>query len=221
MQKNNMEKWYERYESQRWYKNTFLVNNFRQISRATKGDREWNNIEDSGCNFVCLSMIIGINPAYLSSKLKELRFFERDDSLKSKKLNGDYTHLVWDRNKPDKKDKIVSLKKVYHPRRGIIDLSIQFIGIKKTNKIDCAKRLIAENKEKGYHIICGYDDHSRLVAGKSNGKYFLWDPDLNDTDLQKNIRGQYTLEWFYKLYSNKKEFANKEAEYLIYSVIFK
>ena len=221
MQKNNMEKWYERYESQCWYKNTFLVNNFRQISRATKGDREWNNIEDSGCHFVCLSMIIGINPAYLSSKMKELKFFKPDYSLKSKKLNGRSTHLVWDQNKPDIKDKEVKLKKVYHPKRGIIDLSIQFIGIKKTNNIDCAKSLIEDNKKYGYHIICGYDDHSRLVAGKSKGKYFLWDPDLSDTDLQKNIRGQYTLERFYKEYSNKKEFANKEAEYLIYSVIFK
>jgi len=87
--------WYKQYECQCWYKNTFLVNNFSQISKVNSNDREWNNIEDYGCNFVCLSMIVGINPAYLSSKLKDLKFFRVDRSLKSKKLNSrDNSFLV-------------------------------------------------------------------------------------------------------------------------------
>ena len=90
-----METWYDNYESQCWYENTFLVNEFSQISRANEGNREWNNIEGSGCHFVCLSMIVGINPAYLSSELSKLKFFRADRSLKSTKLNGDPGYLVW------------------------------------------------------------------------------------------------------------------------------
>ena len=98
-----MKNWYERYESQCWYENTFLVNDFRQIARVIEKDREWNNIKDSGCNFTCIAMILGINPAQLASEIRKQdpSFFQADRTLKTKKLNGDGGFLVWDKNAPN------------------------------------------------------------------------------------------------------------------------
>ena len=105
-----MKVWYNKYESQCWYSNTFLVNEFQQISRAIKGDKEWNNVMGSGCNFTCLAMMMGVNPAYLASELKKKKFFKPDRSIRSKKLNGEYGFLVWDKNEPYKNKKISLLK---------------------------------------------------------------------------------------------------------------
>ena len=62
-----MEKWYDQYWAQNWYKNTYLVNKAEQITQAVNPPCEWNNIHDSGCNFTCLAMIVGVDPAYLTS----------------------------------------------------------------------------------------------------------------------------------------------------------
>ena len=216
-----MNTWYKKYESQCWYKNTFLVNKFTQISKVDKRNGEWNNIYGSGCHFVCLSMIIGINPAYLSSELKKLNFFSSDRSLKSKNLKGNKTFLVWDKNEPHNKYKDVTIPNVLHSELGLVDVSINFIEIIKTNSISDANKLIKENRSKGNHIICGYEDHSRLVAGTNNSRYFLWDPDLDETDITKNINGKYSLEWFYEIYKNEKDYSKKIAEYWVYSVKYK
>jgi len=216
-----METWYRNYESQCWYKNTFLVNKASQISQAVKNEREWNNIYGSGCHFVCLSTIIGINPAYLASELKELKFFGYDRSIKSKNLKDKKTFLVWDRNEPHNKYKSIKISNIFHPEHGVVDITIRFIEIIKTDKIEEANILIKNHKLKGNHIICGYQDHSRLVAGINKNKYFLWDPDINETDVTKNISGQYDLEWFYSAYKNVNEFSEQIAEYWVYSVNFK
>ena len=213
-----MNVWYQAYESQCWYKNTFLVNSFDQISKVCKRNGEWNNVEGSGCHFVCLSMIAGINPARLSSALKELQFFKPDRSLRSKKLNGNGSFLVWDQNEPHETYKEITIKNVFLSAGRVVDISIEFIEIVKTNEIAEANKLIETHRSKGNHIICGHNDHSRLVAGMNDGKYYLWDPDLTDTNIEDNINGKYDLPWFYELYAKKKQFVNELAEYWIYSV---
>jgi len=213
--------WYDKYESQCWYKNTFLVKNPSQISQATSGDREWNNIEGSGCNFVCLSMIIGINPAHIASYLKDTNgYFGIDKSLASKNLKGESTHLVWDRNKPSFKGDEITIKEIHHPEKGITNVTVKLEIIEMESDIVKARELITKHKSDGKHIICGYDDHSRLVAGTKSGEYYLWDPDLESTKLDDNINGEHSLDWFYSMYASEKKYANKSAEYWVYSVTF-
>ena len=75
----------------------------------------------------------------------------------------------------------------------------------------------------GHHIICGFEDHSYLIAGENNDKYFLWDPDLSGTtEIDKNMNGEYDLHWFYG-HEDYEEYINnnKEAQYWIYSVKIK
>jgi len=144
--------------------------------------------------------------------------FKSDRTLISKNLEGNKTFLVWDKNEPHEKYKEIKISNIFHPEHGIVDISIKFIEIVKTNNIKEANELIKKHKSKSNHIICGYNDHSRLVAGINENKYFLWDPDSDETDPIKNTTGKYNLEWFYSLYKNKKEFSKQMAEYWIYSV---
>src|SRR4051812_43721821 len=99
-----MPRWYDRYESQCWYKNTFLVNKPTEIARATGGFREWNNVYGSGCNFVCISIMLGLNPAYLASLLATQRFFKPDRWTAARLLacaaQGRRAYLVWDDTRP-------------------------------------------------------------------------------------------------------------------------
>ena len=215
-----MKNWYERYESQCWYENTFLVNDFRQIARVIEKDREWNNIKDSGCNFTCIAMILGINPAQLASEIRKQdpSFFQADRTLKTKKLNGDGGFLVWDKNAPNEQHSKLSLSNIIHPTKGKTDLNLRFVKIEKTSDIEQAKDIIKNAKKNGLEIICGYDDHSRLVAGEKAGTYFLWDPDTIETDWQKNINGEYTIEWFFHEYNKLDEYKNKKAEFWHYSL---
>jgi len=168
-------------------------------------------------------MIIGINPGYLATTLKNLKFFRADPDprLRARKLNGETGYLVWDQNCPCKKYPLISIKNINHPLKGMVNIKIKFLKIEEEKSVEQAALLIKGNRKQGYHIICGYDDHSRLVAGVKNGHYFLWDPDLTKTDISKNISGEYSLDWFYDLYKNDKEYRNKAAEYWIYSVDMK
>lgn len=214
-----MDIWYDSFQSQCWYKNTFLINSPKQISRVNKGDREWNNIEGSGCHFVCLSMILGMNPAYLASKLAELNFFKIDRSLPSTKLDLTPSYLVWDKNEPYKNTPSITIDNVFYSNKNkLCDITINFLDIIETNNIQEANEIIKNHRLKGNHIICGYSDHSRLVSGVKNKKYFLWDPDLTETNIADNISGTYDLNWFYNLYSTQKEYTNRKAEYWIYSI---
>ena len=115
--------WYDEtsYQSQNWYSSTFLVHHFKDISRATGSNKEWNNIKDSGCHFTCISMILGINPAYLASILRSSRkhYFLSDKTIPSKKINSDEdTHLVWDKNRPSEVDEKIIANNVYIPKKG-------------------------------------------------------------------------------------------------------
>ena len=165
-------------------------------------------------------MILGVNSAYLSSVLMEERdYFGEDKTLKSKGINNNSTFLVWDKNKPNKHLKEISLKGIHHPTKGITDVTIKFEEIKLENDIVKAKDLIAKHKSDEKHIICGHEDHSRLVTGTNKGEYFLWDPDLDNTEIEKNLGGHYSLEWFYDEYSLD-AYKDKKAEYWVYSVEF-
>lgn len=217
-----MEKWYK-YESQCWYRNTFLVNRPSEISFATTQDNTgWNNIYDAGCHFVCLAMIIGINPAYLASTLGENKnHFKEDDGIDSLFLNGTEGLLIWDQNKPDKKNQELILKSMQHPEYGFTDINIKLIDKKYTNDEKLASDIIRSARSKSRHVICGYDDHSRLVAGINSNKFFLWDPDTStfpkNKGLKKHLNGDYDLEKFYLEYERSIE-KEEVAEYLIYSV---
>src|SRR5438046_2615186 len=81
-----MTQWYHHYESQCWYTNTFLVNEFFQIGRARTRLGEWNNIHGCGCNFVCIAMMLGLNPAYLASLLGRQGFFREDRTIPARRL---------------------------------------------------------------------------------------------------------------------------------------
>lgn len=159
-------------------------------------------------------MIIGINPAYLASKLGELEFFEKGSG-----------RVVWDRNKP-KKSEYLKISNVFLAPHSILDVVVTFEESKYTDNINKASEHIEKYHSQGKHIICGYSDHSRLVAGTNNGEYFLYDPDLDlgSTDLIDNLHGKYTLEWFYEEYKkaeNKEERYKRGAQYNIYSVVKK
>src|SRR5947208_1734888 len=117
-----MPNWYRQYESQCWYTNTFLVNHVREIARAWNGYREWNNINESGCNFVCLAMMLELNPAYFASLLAAHKFFRRDKQCAARALiNGErrrHVHLVWDANRPYPPGETLAVRRFWHPRRG-------------------------------------------------------------------------------------------------------
>jgi len=225
-----LEKWYENYESQCWYNNTYLIKEASNISYATiDGKKCWNNINDSGCHFVCLAMIIGINPAYLSSALGENKnYFKEDTTIDSLYINGTEGSLIWDQNKPDKENPEIELKNIFHPKYGLTDVVIKCIDIKKTNNENKANSIINTAHSNDMHVICGYEDHSRLVAGINCYKYFLWDPDTSsfpdNKGLKNHLNGEYNLEKFYSEYEGwiekekHKEEIGIEAEYWIYSV---
>lgn len=70
------------FESQCWYKNTYLVSQTNYICES-------NSVYNSGCHFTCIAMMFGITPAYLSSLLSVCNYFTIDG-------NG----LMWDQNRP-------------------------------------------------------------------------------------------------------------------------
>jgi len=215
------EYWYARYESQCWYKNTFLVDEFDQISKVKKED-DWNNIEGSGCHFVCLAMILEVNPAYLASKLKDKGYFSEDAGINAINLKGEECKLVWDRNKPFEEGKKGELKidDVYIQGEGMVSFTIRLKVIEKPASREHAIKIIKKHKNNGDHIIFGYSDHSRLIAGKGDDDFLVWDPDTSPsaTSEENNIKGKLTLNWFYSEYSNNRIFKDETPEYWVYSV---
>jgi hypothetical protein len=224
-----MRKWYDQYESQCWYTNSFLVNKFAQIAKAQTELREWNNINDSGCNFVCLSMMLGLNPAYLASLLAAQGFFREDRITlarsiepKGKKHTGKPTFLVWDDNRPYPPGESMSIVRFWHPRRGRTSCRLTLLEIKRAADVKEANGVIAQARRAGLHVICGYDDHSHLVAGSTDGQYFLWDPVGDESHwhfkltVEANVGGRYLLKRFFDVRGRQKEFKNEEAQFWIY-----
>ncbi|MEA3428399.1 MAG: hypothetical protein U9Q84_04115 [Thermodesulfobacteriota bacterium] len=192
-----MERWYQEYYSQNWYKNTFLVRRPEQIGQAINSDEiEWNNIHDSGCNFTCLAMIIGVDPARLSSELSSYsyHFFFADSELRAQYLIGKKGGLVWDQNEPYKKVPKVVIKNFWHTKLGRrTKITISFKGEIKTKDVTEGKRFIVAARKDGLHVICGPDNHSHLVAGKIDNEFYIWDPDDSEKPVEKYLKGQVRL----------------------------
>lgn len=193
--RHRMHTWYREYWGQTWYKNTFLVREPRQIGQARGGEREWNNIHGSGCNFTCLAMIAGIDPARLASELSyQKRFFSADRTLTSRYVSGKVAGLVWDQNKPHERLQCVTLENVWHNhymRRVSIELC--FRGASSTKCPRQGSQFVAEIHRRGNHIICGTHEHSHLVAGSVNGEYYLWDPDESAVEVERSLAGKLRL----------------------------
>jgi len=200
-----MTQWYSTYFSQTWYANTFLVRRPDQIGRAIAHDREWNHICDSGCNFTCLAMILDVDPARLASELRSEKYFYADASLPARHLDGTVGGLVWDRNAPNRDKKEFSLKNFWHPAlKRRVSMTLRYIGMTATSDYDEGCAQVAAIHKRGNHVVCGTDEHSHLVAGKSRKGYYLWDPDGSETTVEQNLTGALTLLKLFEDNSNQK-----------------
>ena len=183
--------WYDKnsYQSQNWYSSTFLVHHFKDISRAKKGSKEWNNVEESGCHFTCFSMIMGVNPAQLASKLRSSRkhYFLSDSSIPSIKLNTEQSsHLVWDKNNPSEVGEKVCIDNIFIPSKGCCNVSLELTQVNESPSLIEATSWINQKKREGLHIIAGPESHSFLVAGMNYKKQLLvWDPDTSSKSPEK------------------------------------
>lgn len=224
-----MPNWYPRYESQCWYTNTFLVNRFREIGRAAGEMREWNNIYGSGCNFVCIAMMLGLNPAYLASLLAAQRFFRADRSTPARLLAGSVggrsaQYLVWDDNRPYPEGDVLEIQRFWHPYRGRTTCRLRLLAIKTARTLSAANAVIAAARRARQHVICGYDDHSHLVAGMARGGYFLWDPVSDERHwhfrlaVEDNVAGRYSLRRFFLTRRRQREFRGLPVQFWIYDL---
>ncbi|TRZ50474.1 hypothetical protein D4S03_06710 [bacterium] len=189
-----MDKWYEEYWAQTWYRNSFLVRRPEQIAQAIGHDCEWNNLHDSGCNFTCLSMIVGVDPARLASAMASMSFFFADSTLPAKYLTGKAGGLVWDQNEPYSKIKKVVLTNFWHSRLGRrTTITIRFEGEITADDYSKGKQIVKATHEKGQHVLCGPQEHSHLVAGSNGEDFFIWDPDDSEISVEENLEGRVTL----------------------------
>jgi hypothetical protein len=200
-----MEQWYGEYFSQTWYKNTFLVRKPSQIGRVVDGNREWNNIYDSGCHFTCLAMIIGVDPARLASVLSSESYFFSDATLRTKFLTGKYGGLVWDQNAPNERLKTIAIDNFWHSkleRRTKINLRLQ--GIEITWNVAEGVGIIKAARKDGFHVIVGPMEHSHLVAGMVDNKYYLWDPDDSaERPIEDFLQGKMRLGHIFDYYKDE------------------
>jgi hypothetical protein len=189
-----MEQWYREYFAQTWYKNTFLVRKPSQIGRVIDGDREWNNIYDSGCNFTCLAMIIGVDPARLASVLSSEKYFFSDATLRTKFLTGKYGGLVWDQNAPNRRLKTIVISDFWHSKLDRrVEISLSFDSREITVKISEGEAIVKAARKDGFHVIVGPREHSHLVAGMVDDEYYIWDPDDTERPVEDYLQGKIRL----------------------------
>jgi hypothetical protein len=194
MNETRMKAWYRDYWAQTWYTNTFLVRRPRQIAQTVDNDRDWNNVYDSGCNFTCIAMIVGIDPAYLASTLSTQRFFYADSELMGQRLSGKRGGLVWDQNAPNTEVRNITLTNLWHPRRRCrVTVTLRYVDVVATRTYFDAVRVVTSIRAAGGHVVCGTDEHSHLVAGTVGSDFALWDPDETVVDVETNLSGQFTL----------------------------
>ena len=199
-----MEQWYNEYFAQTWYKNTFLVRKPSQIGRVVDGDREWNNIYDSGCHFTCLATIIGVDPARLASKLSSESYFFSDATLRTKYLTGKFGGLVWDQNAPNGRLKNIEVDNFWHSKLDRrTKLSLSFQGIEITKNVSEGAGIIKAARKDGFHVVVGPREHSHLVAGMIDDQYFLWDPDDTDRPVEDFLSGKMRLGDIFDYYEGK------------------
>lgn len=209
--------WYIQYFSQNWYKNTFLVSTPRQIARVNKYRGAWNNLNDSGCHFTCIAMIIGVDPARLASALKEKQFYKPDSDFQARRLNGNMGGLVWDCNAPHEQAPSVSLSQFWHPAfNKRIEIAISFVTKFFAINHEEGCRFIQEIHDRGNHVVFGTSVHSLLVAGVSGDDYYIWDPDTtknSGTTEEDNVFAKYSLRSFFG------KNPNEEVEFWEYKVV--
>jgi hypothetical protein len=145
-------------------------------------------------------MILGVNPAYLASKLRENKkhYFLSDNSLDAKRLNSDEsTKLVWDKNRPSKEGEVIEIKNINIPCHGFCNIELKLKSWKQSHDLNIVIDWILKAKKKGLHIICGPKDHSFIIVGNSNKNDLLvWDPDtssMNIREIQRMIEGGLEL----------------------------
>lgn len=195
-----MKSWYALYQSQCWYRNTFLVNNHTDVV-------EKNNIYNSGCHFTCTAMMLNTNAAMLASELSKQYYFSQDS-----------TGLVWDNNRPNKIGESIYIPFLVTQHGIIEDIKLTLVSQVEKTDVSTSEQFIKEQHAQGLHIICGNAYHSLLVAGEKNGSYFIWDPDTSwrndEIDLiKKNLSGEHTIEWLYKNYN-----CNRKVNFWVYSI---
>lgn len=191
---NIVASWYPEYWAQTWYRNTFLVQRPEQIAKAEGRHGDWNNIYDSGCNFTCLAMIVGIDPARLPSLLGSQTYFLEDQDLPAKHLVDKIGGLVWDKNAPNQEIRSVLIEDIWHPKlKRRTSITISFIGriLARTHREGV--QIVAAMRRRGHHIICGHEEHAHLVAGTAGSSLFVWDPDDTEVSVESNVEGAFTL----------------------------
>ena len=193
-----MTSWYADYASQAWYGTTFLVRRPDQIAQCIGHEPVWNNLRDSGCNFTCLAMIVGIDPARMSSLLATRSYFLADSGLPARNLAGKRGGLVWDQNAPNALRTSFLLEEIWHPSlRCRTTVQVSFVSSVTTATYQRGKELISSIRAKGDHVICGPQAHSHLVAGVIGDDFFVWDPDDTQTSVEQNLSGALTLRELY------------------------
>src|SRR5579862_1107644 len=198
---DGVECWYAQYWAQSWYRNTYLVNDPRQIARQRRDERDWNNLYDSGCNFVCVSTILQIEPARLASLLGERHFFKADRCIRARNIRGEAVSLVWDQNQPNTRRRQVRLRHVWDTvRQRYVTLALRFVAEDFTFDHDDGKRIVAMARRRGEHVICGARDHSHLVAGRTDGDFYLWDPDDTEIPVEDSLGGRLRLSHLFARY---------------------
>ena len=198
-----MKTWYRQYWAQTWYRNTFLVNQPHQIARSTIVERDWNNIHDSGCNFVCLAMIINIDPAMLASLLSEANFFAADKTLPAKYLTGKKGLLVWDINEPGL-NQAIHLHEFWHcALRKRVSISLSLVQLVHSMDYPSGRKVVERALKQHHHVVCGPSEHSHLVAGKKGGDYIIWDPDDSEKNVEDTLKGRFTLNDLYDDYPDE------------------
>jgi hypothetical protein len=191
---NTVTSWYPEYWAQTWYRNTFLVQRPDQIAKAKGRNGDWNNIYDSGCNFTCLAMIVGIDPARLASLLSSQTYFWEDPDLPAKHLADKTGGLVWDQNAPNQDMPSILIQDIWHPKlQRRTSITINYVGKVSTRSYREGEQIVVAMRDRGNHVIIGPEDHSHLVAGTVGSSFFVWDPDDTEISVESNIEGIFTL----------------------------
>jgi hypothetical protein len=221
--------WYNKnnYKSQNWYTTTFLVHHFKDIAKGYSQDHSWsgwNNIQESGCHFTCLSMMAGIDHAYFAPKLRENKkhYFLSDKSFKAKRLNStDVTSFVWDKNSPSSIDSEIKITKAFTSSHGFCNIIIKLKSLSEAYLLDEAIKKILEARKNNCHIICGPEDHSFLIAGKNkNNEVLVWEPDtstMSHKQVTQMIDSGINLK---KMFKNYKISKNNQLQILEHELIY-
>ena len=195
-----MERWYFEYWAQTWYRNTFLVRWPGQIGREIGKPRDWNNVHDSGCNFVCVAMILGIEPARLASHLSRRRYFAADRGSRGLTLAGRVGGLVWDQNRPHESDRTMRVAGVWDTRRGRrVTFTLRFVAAETAREHAEGVRIVARARQRGEHVICGPQEHAHLVAGRRGRDFYVWDPDETTIAVEDSLAGRFGLRRLFAL----------------------